>query len=78
MSGEGQNVSVPHTRNAGWQAIRAEVGFTWEFVARLALIARVGLTRPLSRPDFVLDGQNSLHRPAALTSRILLGIETYS
>jgi hypothetical protein len=33
--------------------------------------------RPLSRPEFVLDGTKPVHQVAAFTWRAGLGVETY-
>jgi hypothetical protein len=77
LSGEGQAVRVPRTKNAGWRAVLTEIGASWEFATDFAALVRVGAAWPLSRPEFVLDGTIPVHRPAGLDARALFGLEMY-
>jgi hypothetical protein len=74
LSGEGRQVTDPHIASALWAAIRAETGAELSLSPALHLTGRIGLTMPVTRPEFVLDG-NLVHRPAAVGLRALLGVE---
>jgi hypothetical protein len=75
MSGEGVNVSHSREEVAFWQAFRLEVGVSLPLTTGVSVLVRVGAAVPFSRPEFVLDGADVVHRPAAVTGRGLLGVE---
>jgi hypothetical protein len=77
LSGRGLHVRTAHPRSTTWSALGADAGMLWTLVPKLALLFRVGVVHPLSRPDFVLDGTEAVHRAAALTFRAQLGVELY-
>jgi hypothetical protein len=73
LSGEG---AVTRAKLGGqlWSALRAEVGAVLPVAGDVGLEARVGAALPLVRRDFVVDGDDLVHRPAALAGRGFLGI----
>jgi hypothetical protein len=75
LSGEGVGVFQPRLGDARWQAAVAELGLSIPVAARVAVLVRAGAALPLSRPQFVVDGETPVHRPASLVARVALGAE---
>jgi len=75
LTGTGIDVMDPRERGVGWRALRAEAGAGWALGQGLSLVARAGVSAPLSRRQFVLDRTERVHRPGSLTARVWLGIE---
>lgn len=74
ISGEGRGVKRPRLGSALWQAALVEAGLAWPLSETIRLTLRAGLSTPLSRPAFELDGV-AVHRSGALAARASLGIE---
>jgi hypothetical protein len=68
-------VHNPRLGDSGWQALRAELGARYDFVAGLGVLVRAGIAAPLERREFVLDETETVHRPSAVALRALLGLE---
>jgi hypothetical protein len=77
LSGRGLRVRSAYTRNTAWFALGVEAGLLWLVSPKVGLMLRGGLARPLSRPDFVLDGMEPVHRAGAVSLRGMLGGEIY-
>jgi hypothetical protein len=77
LSGHGLEVRRSRPRDTAWFALSAGAGLVWAITPTIGLQLRVELTAPLSRPDFVLDGTQSVHRAAAVGFRAGLGVEFY-
>jgi hypothetical protein len=75
LSGEGTGVAASRLGSALWAAPRGELGVTFALGDGLAGVAGVGVLMPLSRPPFVLDAGEQVHRSAAFDLRGRLGVE---
>jgi hypothetical protein len=75
MSGEGEGVSDPHLENTFWHAGRLELGLGISLAQNLRLSAGGGVAVPFSRPEFVLDPGEVVHRPSSVIGRFRAGIE---
>jgi hypothetical protein len=73
IAGEGRGVTDPQLGSALWQAARVEGGVELPPADGLRFTARFGVGVPFNRPDFQLDG-NTVHRPAAMTLRVTVGL----
>jgi hypothetical protein len=61
LSGEGQQVVAPHLRSVFWQAVRLDLGLRVPVSQRLGLKGAVGAALPVTRAEFLLDGE-PVHR----------------
>jgi hypothetical protein len=75
LSAKGIGVHNPRFGDSGWQALRAELGGRYEFVAGLGVLLRAGIALPLERRAFVLDATQTVHRPSSAALRALIGLE---
>ncbi len=75
LSAEGIGVFNPQLGSAPWRAARAELGLSIPVAARVALLVRGGVSLPLSRSQFVIDGTIPVHRPGSVAIRLALGAE---
>lgn len=75
LSGEGTGVARTRLGSALWAAPRGDAGVTFALADGLAGVAGLGLLMPLSRPPFVLDAGEAVHRSAAFDLRGRLGVE---
>jgi hypothetical protein len=75
LSGEGVGVFQPRLGAARWQAAVAELALSIPVAARVAVLVRAGGALPLSRPEFVVNGETPVHQPASLTARVAVGAE---
>jgi hypothetical protein len=73
LSGEGQQVVVPHLRSVFWQAVRLDLGLRVPVSQSLGLKAAVSAALPVTRAEFLLDGE-PVHRTGN-TLRGTLGLE---
>lgn len=75
LTGEGVGVARSRSGTATWTALKVDGGLAVRVAASLSLLARVGVARPFSRPDFVLGGAEVVFRPSALAARGGIGVE---
>ncbi|HTB61030.1 MAG TPA: hypothetical protein VLC06_24335 [Polyangia bacterium] len=75
LAGTGLGVARPETAATFWRAGRADVGVRAALGGNAALVLRVGVAAPWSRPDFVLDGADPVYRPSRLAGRLTAGLE---
>jgi hypothetical protein len=75
ISGSGDNVADPRLGDAGWYAPRAELGVGYGFAEVVRIWLRAGAAIPLTRPEFLLDGTDNVHRPSNVSLRGLLAFE---
>ncbi len=75
MSGRGVGINNPDSARALWLAASAGAVLRLQLGARLAALAGLDLVVPLRRPRFVIDDLGSVHRAAAVTGRLALGLE---
>jgi hypothetical protein len=75
LTGEGVGVARSRSGSATWTAAKMEAGVSARIARDLSLLARAGVARPFSRPEFVLGGQEVVFQPAAITFRAALGVE---
>jgi hypothetical protein len=75
ISGEGVGMVRPRKRDTGWRALPLDVGIEWPLSKSVALGFRVGITVPLTRRNFVLDGVEPVYRPSAVTGRMLFSAD---
>jgi hypothetical protein len=75
LAGTGLGVARPETAATFWRAGRADLGVTAALGGNAALLLRVGVAVPWSRPDFVLDGADPVYRPSRLAGRLTTGLE---
>jgi hypothetical protein len=73
LSGEGQQIAAPHLRSVFWQAVRLDLGLRVPVSQSLGLKAGVGAALPVTRAEFLLDGE-PVHRTGN-TLRGTLGLE---
>jgi hypothetical protein len=71
----GRNIGRTYERHAWVAAIHPEVGFGLVFQKQLSLFLRIGVTAPLSRPSFVIDGATPVHQVGNLNGRGLLALQ---
>jgi hypothetical protein len=74
LVGEGYGVDVPTARRVLWASAVPNVVGRLMLVPNVALEVRLSLVLPATRPTFGLDGQGTLHRPAAVFPRGLVGV----
>jgi len=74
ISGEGTGVKHPRLGTALWQSVRSEAGLAWPISRDLRLTLRAGLSSPIDRPEFQLDGL-AVHQPGAVAVRAAVGVE---
>jgi len=75
MSGRGVGINHPDSGRALWLAASAGAVLRVPLGARLAALAGLDLVVPIRRPRFVIDDLGSVHRAAAVTGRLALGLE---
>jgi len=75
ITAAGIDVMDPRERRVGWRALRAEAGLGWPVGQGFSLLARAGAVVPLTRPPFVLDETERVHRPSSLSARVWVGVE---
>jgi len=75
MSGQGVGINNPDSGRALWLAASAGGAIVIPLTARLGARAAVDLVVPLRRPRFVIDDLGAVHRAAAVTGRLALGLE---
>ena len=73
VQADGVGINRPRLRNTAWEAGRLEVGFTRRLNTTVSLFVRGGAAVPWSRPTFLVNGTELVHRPAAVTGRVMLG-----
>jgi hypothetical protein len=74
ISGEGTGVRHPLLGAALWQSVRLEAGLAWPISTDLRLTLRAGVSLPIDRPEFQLDG-SAVHQPGAVAVRAAVGVE---
>jgi hypothetical protein len=74
LAGTGLGVARPETAATFWRAGRADVGVAAALGGNAALVLRVGVAVPWSRPNFVLDGADPVYRPSRLAGRLTAGL----
>jgi hypothetical protein len=76
LSGQGTGIARPDSRGVLWLAPRADVSLLFPLPGT-RMRAGVVLTAEsvLSRDEFVIPGQGSVHRPASAVGRAALGVE---
>ena len=75
LSARGREVTKPYERRDLWLALRGGLGFAYVVSPGIAFELRGLLIAPLRRTQFVLDNEETVHRPAGLGGRALLGVE---
>ena len=75
MSGRGVGINNPDSGRALWLAAGAGATLALPLTARFAALLGVDLVVPLRRPRFVIDDLGAVHRAAAVTGRLALGLE---
>jgi hypothetical protein len=75
MSGRGVGINNPDSARALWLAASAGAVLRVRLTAGLAGVLGLDLVVPLRRPRFVIDDLGSVHRAAAVTGRLALGLE---
>ncbi len=75
IKAEGFGLRNPRLKSGPWRALRAQVGMGWEFSPDVRLTARLGVTVPLVRQQFVVDGATEVHQSEVATLRGLVGVE---
>jgi hypothetical protein len=75
LAGTGLGVARPETAATFWRAGRADAGVTAALGGNAALVLRVGVAVPWTRPDFVLDGAAPVYQPSRLAGRLTTGLE---
>lgn len=75
MSGRGVGINHPDAGRALWLAAGAGASLLVPLTARLAARAGLDLVVPLRRPRFIIDDLGAVHRAAAVTGRLALGLE---
>jgi hypothetical protein len=58
-----------------WHGPRAELGLAWPFASDWTLLGRLGGVLALSRPSFVLDAPQAVHRAGLFSLRAAVGVE---
>jgi hypothetical protein len=61
--------------DAGWYAPRTELGVGYGFAEIVRVWLRGGIAVPLARPEFLLDGEDRVHKPSSLSLRGLVALE---
>jgi hypothetical protein len=74
LTGRGRGVTDPRSETTLWQALRADLGLRVPFGNGFAGVLRGGAVVPLERREFLLDGSDVVHRPAALGARVSAGL----
>jgi len=74
LSGEGL-VKMPKPRSVLFGALRADAGLGFELQAPFWLVARAGVSVPFARREFQINRGTTVHRPASVSGRVLLGVE---
>jgi len=74
LRGEGL-VSTPRLGSSPWLAPRLDVGFALPLGYGFSLVARAGAAFPLIRKNFVVDGDQLVHRAETPTGRLSAGLE---
>lgn len=75
MSGRGVGINHPDSGRALWLAASAGAVLGVPLAGRLEAVVGLDLVVPLLRPRFVIDDLGSVHRAAAVTGRLALGLE---
>jgi hypothetical protein len=75
LNGAGVGVKNPRSGESFWWAPRLEPGVLWPVAGNFSIFGRFGATLPRIRRTFVLDDTLLVHKPAALTGRLALGVE---
>lgn len=75
LSAEGEGVAETRSRRTLWHGPRTELGVTWALSNDWSLMGRLGGVLALSRPAFVLDAPEAVHRAGLLSLRAALGVE---
>ncbi len=75
LAAEGMKVSRSRSGDAAWYAPRADVGAFYALTSSLRAGLRAGVAVPLARPEFVLNGDDRVHKPANVSARLLIGLE---
>jgi hypothetical protein len=75
LSGEGRELDMPEQASVLLAALRADVGAGYELEPGLLLFARGGVSVPLSRREFQINRGMTVHQPASLSGRALLGVQ---
>lgn len=75
LSAEGEGVAEPRSRRTLWHGPRTELGASWALSKDWSLMGRLGGVLALSRPAFVLDAPQTVHRAGLLSLRAALGVE---
>lgn len=75
MSGRGVGINHPDSGRALWLAAGAGATLRLPLGDALAAVLGLDLLVPLVRPRFVIDDLGAVHRAAAVTGRLALGLE---
>jgi hypothetical protein len=75
VNAPGRGVDPSYEASAEWVAVAAGGLARFVLAPWLALRTRLEGSAPLSRPDFVIQGAGSLHRPAFLSAAGSFGVE---
>jgi hypothetical protein len=74
MSVHAIGIDHPKPANTAWRALETRLAVAWPLGRHFAAMASLGLSVPLTRATFVLDGQPA-HQAAAVCLRSLLGLQ---
>ena len=75
VSAHGTGVDASYDAGASWLAVAAGGRASLPLRDAVALVASADALVPLSRPTFVVEGEGTVHRPAALGARAGIGVE---
>jgi hypothetical protein len=75
LSAQAVDIALPKHASTAWRALEARLAIMWPFAAHIALLGSLGLSVPLTRAQFVLDGSRPEQRASLLCLRSLLGVE---
>lgn len=76
MSAEGL-VATRKIDSVPYRAVRAEVGGGYRFATRASAFLRLGMSVPLKKADFFVDGDSKVHSLGPVAGRAVLGIELF-
>jgi hypothetical protein len=75
LSAQAVGIARPKHASTAWRALEARLAIAWPLAAHIALMGSLGLSVPLTRAEFVLNGSRPEQRASALCMRSLVGIE---
>lgn len=73
----GTGMAEPYETGASWASAEGGLRAGLPLGRMAALVASADLVVPLARPTFVVDGNDLVHRPSAMGTRLALGAELH-